>query len=387
METPAMHDQQHRLQQHLDDMATTLSTLTNRHEQATIDRAQLRSFFKQLHGILLAQQENDITAARSDPQLSKLVTDARGHNASLLAQKRECIERHTAKINHMRKKIATTSGHQDRARFEEILSVMEELAADEACKWDMDIMSHWFNSYTKPSVEGSTIHNTETAVETAVETVADKTKTQTAVEDSAGGNRVQVANPKPNTADTGEHKSLIVRALELYADEVTDPLSRRLTEVQREISTLLRYHHEAFVADVDSTLSVLARMQAVPNVGSITEDVSQLKQLQIDVNTQNVISTIVDKAEEQFERSKQVDKESWQTLLLRAEAFRDSNASRNDKLLTGTLELTATMNRVIDTVVARTEELSLGIDALQSEETRHHVRKTVNDLIATLNTT
>lgn len=368
METPAK-DTEHRLKQYLDDMATTLSSLTSRAEQAGKDRVQLRSFFKQLHSLLLIQQKKDISAARND----HLLAGAQRQNASLLDQKKACIERHATKINHLREKIARTSGHEDRARYEEILSVMEELAADEACKWDMDIMLHWFDSYTKPSAKRVTARQTETSSGGQAKVAVDTADTTT-------GTVATDPDPKP-------HKSLVVRALDLYAEEVREYLYRRLQEAEEEISTLRQHHRAAFVADVDRTLSVFARMGAVPSVASIRDDVSQLKQLEIDVNTQHVISTIVDKAQEQFERSEKNDKQSWEALLLRVEAFRDANATRNDTLLQNTLELTTTVNREIDAVVARTTELSLGIDALQSEETRRLVQAAVSDLIATLNIT
>lgn len=286
METPvvptAAEDTEHRLKQYLDDMATTLSSLTSRADQMAKYRVQLRGFFKQLHSLLLIQQKNEISAARNDHQLSKLLAGAQRQNASLLDQKKTCIERHVAKINHLREKIARKSGHEDRARYEEILSVMEELAADEACKWDMDIMLHWFDSYTKPSTKSVAVHQTETSSGGQAAVAVDVTDATTA-------SVATKAQP---------HQSLVVRALELYAEEVREYLSRRLQEVEEEISALRQHHHAVFVADVDSTLSVFARMGAVPSVASIREDVSQLKQLEVDVNTQHVISTIVDKAQE-----------------------------------------------------------------------------------------
>ena len=429
-----------RLKQYLDDMATTLSSLTGKAEQAGKDKAQLRSFFKQLHSLLLTQQKNDISAARNDHQLSELLAGAKRKNTMLLDQKKSCIKKHVAKINHIKEKIATTAGHDDRARYQEILSVIEELATDEACKWDMDIMLQWFNSYTKPSTKSvaaggqelTTVNEADATAtgaqpggqEPTTANEADATATgaqpggqepttvneadATATGAQPGGQEPTTVNEADATATGAQpggqepttvseadatatgaqlHKSSVVRALDLYAEEVREYLSHRLKEVEEDISTLRQHHHAAFVADVDRTLSVFARMGAVPGVTSIREDVSHLKQLEVDVNTQHVISTIVDKAQEQYERSEKADRQSWEALLLRIQSFRDANATRNDAMLQNTLELTTTMNREIDAVVASTTELSLGMDALQSEETRRLVQIAVNDLIATLNTT
>lgn len=349
-------DTESRIKQHLDEMATTLSSLTSRADQAESERIQLRSLFKQLLGLLLVQQKNDISNARTDHQLSSSLADAQRENASLVGQKRLCIERRVTKMNHVRGKLKGANSSEDRTRYEHILAVMEEMAADEECKWDLDIMSHWFETFTEPRAK----------------CVSDGGSP--ASEDAAGGS--EEAGSEDNT------QSLVVRALELYSTEVRDHLSRRLKEVQDEMSTLRRRHRASYMDDVERTLSTIAKVESLADVASIKEDVLQLRQLDLDVNTQYVICTIVDKTQEKYERAAQ--KPSWDALLLRITEFRDSNEKRNDGLLRAILELTTAMNREIDAVAASTEELSRGIDALESEETRRHAQTAVEDLTTRL---
>lgn len=55
--------------------------------------------------------------------------------------------------------------------------------------------------------------------------------------------------------------------------------------------------------DVDSTLSVIGQVETLTNVASIMEDSLQLKEIEIDVNTQHVISTLADKIGDKYERA------------------------------------------------------------------------------------
>ena len=357
METPERPNTEHRLKQYLQEMATTLSSLTNRVDQN--DRIKLRSYFKQLLGLLLTQQKSDIITARADHQLSKLLTNAQRENASLMAQKRLGVERRVAKISHVRDKLTSAKNEEDRTKYQHILAVLEDMAADEECKWDLDIMSHWFEAFTKPCVKC-------VRVDKVGESQASRPSTDEVWDSEA-----------PEPEDTTH--SPAVRALELYSSEVRGHLSLRLKEVDNEISILHRRHHASYMDDVESTLSAIANIESLADVASIKDDVLQLRQLHLDINTQYVICTIVDKTREKYERAAQKSK-GWDALLLRITEFRDSNEKRNDGLLEAVLKLTSTINREIDIVMAGMQHLGRGIDTLESAETRRRAQTIVQDL-------
>ena len=389
METPTIpKDTEYRFKQYLDQMATTLSSLTSRADQAENDRIQLQSLFKQLLGLLLMQQRKDInTAAGTDHQLGTLLAEAQRENASLMDQKRRCMESRVAKMTHVRGRLAASANsNEDRTRYEYILTAMEDMAADEQCKWDFDIMSHWFEAFTKPCTKCVSAANVGEA--RGDRELGAASADAANVSEAKGEGELGAASADAvNVGEAGAQdstQSLVVRALELYSAEVRDHLSLRLKEVQDEISTLRHRHHASYMDDVERTLSALADIESSADVASIKEDVLRLRQLHLDVNTQYVICTIVDKTQEKYERA--AHKPSWDALLLRITEFRDSNKKRNDCLLQAIIKLTTTMNRDIDAAMASTDELSRRMDALESEETRRNAQAAVQNLTTRLAT-
>lgn len=220
-----------RCKQYLDDMATTFSSLTSRAEKAEAERLHATTkLFQAAAGASI----NDINAALTDQQLSNVLTDAQRENASLLDQKRLCIERHVANINHIRRKLRGTNSGEDRARYEDILAVMEDMAVDDECKWDLDKMSHWFDSFMKPSakcVKVNAVANSSHVPQHVLQT-PEPTHVPSA-RPGAPQKTIGVGDSEPELQE-----SMVVRALELYGEEVRDHLSLKLTQVQEEIATL-----------------------------------------------------------------------------------------------------------------------------------------------------
>lgn len=260
---------------YLQEMTELLSKMTS-HEAAEKERVHLRGLFKQLHGLLLKQQQCEVSDA-----------GALRENDQLLLQKQSCIEQHVARMNHLKKKITNTSNNSEyRTLYTDILAFLEDMAANEECEWDLRIMSRWCNA-PKASV--------------VLESQTGATKQPTHLD------------PRSQAYDVSG-----VKQEEVVTEEVNERLSTGLADIH----VLSRHHHASYMSEVDQTLAVVARVTALAGseVALIERDILRLKAGGDPV----IISAIVDKTQEKYERAQQrPERDSWGLLLERVKALRD----------------------------------------------------------------
>lgn len=410
--------------QYLDKMTEILASLTGGREVAEDEKVHLRATFKQLLGFLVRQKQADISAGvTADNTLQNELRE----NDRLSRQKHVQLGQHVAKISHLKKQITKTGSIVDRALYTHTLAFLEDIAADDEFKWELHIMSHWYNAVTRSRKVGNACQHLSGADDNKDDRPRSTEATDSlgehhdrprssAVATSAyipkqgdwspsnivsvppGGHHdshersrsTEVSNDVPRehsrkSDDVGanqESQQSLVSELDSFVTEISVHLSDRLEEFQQQMAVLRQKHRASYKVEMDNTLAAVAAVAdvaSVADVACIKEDISHVEL----VGNRTFISTIVDKTQEKYERASHLpQKHAWAILLERVKALRDAYSVGIDLLQRQTVDLASALDQDIDTVMVRTAQLDTTVHSIEGDGISLRVRRALDDLVS-----
>lgn len=347
-----MQDTRGRCIEHLRRVSELVNSLEAAPES---DRLRALGSFKELMGLLATQKAIDEGNAN---------VDVKRASARLASQKHSCSRENESRIKHLRKKIATTATLADRLSLEEVLRTLENLSIDDECKWDVNIMRHWFDSFKdqKPVREG-------TVVDTHVR--AEPTVTDTHVK----------AEPRDAAIVAEGVSPLVSSAMQEYDREVMRFVARQLLRVETEIESLRKQHLQAYLSDVDNTLGVIETVASSIDAAAIKAKVLAARS---DAGG-SALGTLLDTVQQQYERdSDELNREWWRMLIKSVTVLRDFNYKRNTLLSERTKLVVQDMDDSRDAIVAGAMAVAKNASTLQNKNTRLYVAGVIDDVVRRL---
>lgn len=372
--------------QYLDKMKDILSSLTSGHEVAEDERVRLRALFKQLLGFLGRQQQADMSAGVKDDDTFRA---ALRENDRLSGQKHVQLRQHVARISHLKQKIAKTSNMTDQSLYTHALAFLEDMAADDEFKWDLHIMSHWYDAITKTrEVDNACQHRSGVSDEQSKE-ITNLLGEHRKPHELSGSNAIitspsNVVDVPPDKSNdmpaTQDGQQSLVAELDSFVKEISVHLSDRLEKYQQQIAVLRQNHRASYSVEMDKVLAAVADVPQVADVACIKEDILHVEV----VGDRTFISTIVDKTQEKYERVLHLPqkKHAWAILLERVKALRDAYLVGIDLLQQQTVDLANALDRDIDSVMVRTAQLDTAVQSFADDSIRLRVRRALDDLVS-----
>lgn len=348
-----MQDTTVRCTRHLHRMSELVQTLRTAPE---CDRLRALGSIKELMGILTRQKSTDEGNAHIDVKRA---------NSQLVSQKHACSRENESRMKHLRKKIATATTHDDRLSLEEALQTLENLSVDDECKWDVDIMSHWFNAFKhqKADSDGHVKHLKEKPPAKPVQSTS--IAAPPSGDDSAATAAVTVS-------------PLVSRVMQAYDREVILFVDRQLERVETEIESLRKQHVQAYLSDVDNTLSVIGTVAAYI-------DVAAIKAMVVAARTGSGLGTLVDTVRQQYERDPDKSNREWWNMLIKSvTVLRDFNYKRTTLLSERTKLVVQHMDDHMDALIANARAVATTASTLQNKDTRLYVAGVIDDIVRRL---
>ncbi|CAM9706653.1 unnamed protein product [Ectocarpus sp. 6 AP-2014] len=380
--------------QYLDKMKEILSGLTSGHEVAEDERVHLRAVFKQLLGFVVRQQQADIRAGVKD---DNALQTALAENDQLSRQKHVQLRQHVARIGHLKQKITNTSSITDQALYTHTLAFLEDIAADDEFKWDLHIVSHWYNAITKTRKAGNACQHRSGMADEQPTEITHSLGVHREPRELSGSNAI-VTSPSNvvyvppdvsndvaaarKTVDVGAERhgqQSLVAELDSFVKDISVHLLDRLENFHEQIAVLRQNHRASYSVEMDKVLAALADVASVGDVACIKKDILHLEL----VGNQAFVSTIVDKTQEKYERALHLpQKHAWAILLERVKALRHAYSVGIDLLQQQTIDLVRALDRDIDSIMVRTAQLDTAVQSLDNDNTRLRVREALDDLVS-----
>ena len=369
-----MQDTRGRCIEHLRRVSELVNSLEAAPES---DRLRALGSFKELMGLLATQKAIDEGNAN---------VDVKRASARLASQKHSCSRENESRIKHLRKKIATTATLADRLSLEEVLRTLENLSIDDECKWDVNIMRHWFDSFKdqKPVREGTVVDTHVRAEPTVTDTHvrAEPTVTDTHVKAEPTVTDTHVRAESRDAAIVAEGVSpLVSSAMQEYDREVMRFVARQLLRVETEIESLRKQHLQAYLSDVDNTLGVIETVASSIDAAAIKAKVLAARS---DAGG-SALGTLLDTVQQQYERdSDELNREWWRMLIKSVTVLRDFNYKRNTLLSERTKLVVQDMDDSRDAIVAGAMAVAKNASTLQNKNTRLYVAGVIDDVVRRL---
>lgn len=265
-----------RFKRYLDKMTTLQSTLGEQSTATEEERFRARDSFTEMLNILQRQKQSDIEHARTHTDLDDLVEAAVEGSAQLESEKRLCLKKKVDIMNLIKNNISTTDNSEGRQWQEEVLRHLENIATAAESRFDLQIMSHWFNTFTRPSLQRKPEKKTTAAAakqNTATDTFREEKATDLATQQIDDINTV-VLN---------------------FDAEARQQLSATLASAERLIKEATDAHRHSFIKD-------LGHIKTLVTSKDILYEVDALMSRHIDGNTTVRLAILADKARELRQR-------------------------------------------------------------------------------------
>jgi len=260
-------DSDRRFKRYLDEMTTLQSTLGEQSTATEEDRFRARDSFVQMLSILRKQRESDIERARTHTNLDDLAEAAVRGGAQLENEKRLCLKTKVDTMNLVKNNISTAENSESRQGYEEVLRHLENIATAAESRWDLEIMSHWYNTFTRPSLERKPEKKSTTAVP------VQKAVTAT-----------QQVEPDPPD---------LVRE---FDTEARQQLLTKLADAERLVAAAIDAHRDGFMKD-------LGHIKTLVTSRDVLYGVDALLSSNPDSNTEVRLAILADRARELRQRS------------------------------------------------------------------------------------
>lgn len=257
-----------RFKRYLDEMTTLQSTLGEQSTATEEERFRARDSFAQIRSILRKQQQNDIERARTHTNLDDLAEAAVRGGEQLEREKRLYLKKKVDTMNLIKNNISTTDNSESRQWQEEVLRHLENIATAAESRFDLQIMSHWFNTFTRPSLER-------------------KPEKKITVAPAVQG--VDVPDP------TEQESAINVATIDQFDSEARQQLSATLTSAEQLIAEAVDAHRDGFMRD-------LGRVKTLVTSRDILYDVDALMSRDTDGNTVVRLAILADRARELQQR-------------------------------------------------------------------------------------
>lgn len=374
-----MQDTRGRCIKHLHRMSELAQALQAAPEE---DRLRSLSSFKELVGLLARQKAIDERNAGADVKRA---------NAQMVSQKRACSIGNESRIKHLRQKIATTATIDDRLPLEEVLQTLENLSVDDECKWDVNIMTHWFNAFKDQREEepASTPAADAAGPDTSV-AVPPSTGVPGEEEEEEDLEVDDISTPEPeavapSTGVPGEtEEGTVSSVMQAYDSEVVRFVTGQLLRAEAEIESLRKQHLASFSSDIDNTLRVIATVASNIDVAEIKAKVLAARSDGRN-QTDSALGTLLDTVQQQFERDPdESNREWWHMLIKSVTVLRDFNYKRNALLSERTKLVVQDMDDQRDAIVARSKAIARSASTLRNKDTRLYVAGIVDDIVRRL---
>lgn len=407
-----MQDTRDRCILYLDRMTELLAVLETAAEE---ERLHVLNKFKELLALLSRQKAVD--EAKTHPD-SRPLADATRAIAQMVSQKNACLKGGEKRIKHLREKITGTTSADDRLALEEILHMLENLSTDDECKWDVDIMTHWFKTFNAykdqreeeqppstdipgekqtPSRQGCLLF---AAPDTAgLDTsIAAPPSTDIPGEEEENEGTLAPSTPAPDTAiavppstgtqsevgPTAEPPDSVASVMQAYESEVIRFVTSQLLRAETEIESLRKQHLASYLSDIDNTLRVIATVASNIDVAAIKAMVLAARS---DGRSQTGIAlgTLLDTVQQQFERDPdESNREWWHMLIKSVTVLRDFNYKRNALLSERTKLVVQDVDEQRYAIVARAKAIARSASTLHNKDTRLYVAGVVDDIVRRL---
>lgn len=143
--------QEERFGQYLNKMSTLLSSMESKTAVEESERTELRASFNDLRNLLQKQQESDTNYDHRDDSVKEMLAQALREHDNMSNQRQACIHGHVDKLKLLKGKLQRATTKEERVVFQNIISFLEESSEQDISKWDLNIMSKWYDNFVKPS--------------------------------------------------------------------------------------------------------------------------------------------------------------------------------------------------------------------------------------------